>query len=151
MKMTRLLGVHQYVDGEARKESSAKRLNKLNGRKSSADPHIPPSSIQLSQQETPILYLPPLLSPLPPGYRNGEPEQTSYIQTHLPDIDPVSLSLHKALHSFKPVDDAYAAKSYVDAFNWEEIGSRMDQQEEREWYVVAFRSRRKAGSNGLRE
>jgi hypothetical protein len=108
------------------------------------DPHVAPSSSELDHQYSPILYLPPLLSSLP----------NSKTSTHLPDIDPVSLSLHKALHHFKPVDEHYAARGYEEAFNWDEIGQMMvnaDSEEEREWYIVAFRSRRKEGSDSGRE
>ena len=42
-------------------------------------------------------------------------------ETRLPDIDPVSLSLHKALHYFRPYDTKYASAQYKNAFNWEEL------------------------------
>ena len=119
------------------------------------DPHIAPSPAQLEHRETPILYLPPLLSSLPLSQRSRSDVESApvYTETHLPDIDPVSLSLHKSLHLFRPVDDQYAAKDYWDAFNWNDVGLRMrenGEDEEREWYVVAFRSRRKVGSDGGR-
>jgi hypothetical protein len=116
------------------------------------DPHVAPCITALETQ--PILYLPPLLSSLPPSHsHNPTPEDlgTPYTETHLPDIDPVSLSLHKALHKFRPVDDKYASHPYPEAFNWEEVAQGMPEDEEREWYVVAFRSRRADGSDGTRE
>jgi hypothetical protein len=67
-------------------------------------------------------------------------------ETRLPYIDPVSLSLHRALHYFRPLNDKYASRAYGEAFNWDEL--RLPEDEEREWYCVAFRSRRKEGSNG---
>ncbi|KAF9000858.1 Carboxylesterase family-domain-containing protein [Cyathus striatus] len=67
-------------------------------------------------------------------------------QTRLPDIDPASLSMHKALHLFKPITENYAGAPYQDAFNWPEL--TLPEDEERDWYCVVFRSKRKAGSNG---
>jgi hypothetical protein len=88
--------------------------------------HLPsPNSIIPSD---PILYLPPLLSPLPtsiPHHKHHGPneETLSNFETRLPDIDPASLELHQALHSFTPVDAGYAAKHYDEAFNWDELVS----------------------------
>lgn len=72
----------------------------------------------------PILYLPPLLSSLPVSYQAVEgpflhPPLTT--ETRLPEIDPASLSLHHALHRFRPIDDQYATRIYPEAFNWEQI------------------------------
>jgi hypothetical protein len=69
--------------------------------------------------------------------------------THLPSIDPVSLSLHRALHKFKPHDTKYASTPYGEAFNWAQL--RLPLEEEREWYCVAFRSRRKPNSDSARK
>lgn len=103
---------------------------------------------------TPVLYLPPLLSSLPDRYALEEPSLKSSFpplvtDTRLPDIDPASLSLHKALHHFKPSSPDYANTDYGQAFNWSEL--RLPKNEEREWYCVAFRSKRKAGSDGTCE
>lgn len=117
------------------------------------DPHLLPSFTTegLVQPTEPVLYLPPLLSSLPPQYPHIElpkdwpPLKT---ETRLPKIDPASLSLHRALHHFKPRPQ-YAALPYAKAFNWEDL--KLPEEEEREWYIVAFRSRRKDGSDGSRE
>ena len=69
--------------------------------------------------------------------------------TRLPDIDPASLSLHKALHGFSPATERYADTAYAEAFNWDEL--ELPEDEEREWYCVAFRSKRKEGSDSGRE
>jgi len=53
--------------------------------------------------------------------------------------------LHKALHYFKPFPN-YGSVPYAEAFNWDDL--ELPEDEEREWYVVAFRSRRKNGSDG---
>jgi hypothetical protein len=66
-------------------------------------------------------------------------------ETRLPDIDPTSLSLHKALHHFKPLTTDYADTPYALAFNWSELV--LPENEEREWYCVVFRSKRKTGSD----
>lgn len=102
--------------------------------------------------DKPVLYLPPFISSLPDNFSPAplpDVHPPMVTETRLPDIDPVSLSLHKALHSFKPYDSDYASKAYAEAFNWTEL--RLPEDEEREWYCVAFRSRRKAGSDGTRE
>jgi hypothetical protein len=116
------------------------------------DPHIAPSISNLDSET--ILYLPPLLSSLPPTQSNEflpRSDHTPYTETHLPDIDPVSLSLHKALHHFCALDDKYASRPYQEAFNWDEVAQWMEEDEEREWYIVAFRSQRRDGSDGTRK
>ena len=118
------------------------------------DPHNVPefSSTTLTHLASPILYLPPLLSSLPqthPTHRLPETNPPLHTSTHLPDIDPVSLSLHKALHRFRPVDSEYSRKPYAEAFNWGDL--ELPEDEEREWYCVAFRSLRKVGSDSGRE
>jgi len=68
-------------------------------------------------------------------------------EVRLPDIHPTSLSLHKALHNFKPVTPDYANTPYEQAFNWSEL--RLPKDEEWEWFCAAFRSKRKVGSDGI--
>jgi len=99
--------------------------------------------------QTPVLYLPPLLSALPEGLASRpiiSENPPVVTQTRLPDIDPASLSLHKALHHFKPVNSDYASTPYSEAFNWTELVLPAD--DEREWYCVVFRSKRRVGSDG---
>jgi hypothetical protein len=77
----------------------------------------------------PVLYLPPLLSPLPTSIRHGGQGQriktTSHADlefaTRLPDIDPASLALHQTLHNFRPLDETYSITDYDQAFNWADI------------------------------
>jgi len=119
------------------------------------DPHHLPSFDEgiLTTSTTPILYLPPLLSSLPHGLqhsftpsvldRSRRPLNT---ETRLPEIDPASLALHKALHGFQPVTAEYAEIPYDLAFNWDSM--RLPESDEREWYCVVFRSKRKEGSDG---
>ncbi|KAG2015510.1 hypothetical protein CC2G_008778 [Coprinopsis cinerea AmutBmut pab1-1] len=113
------------------------------------DPHILPS-FELAEHKVPVLYLPPLLSSLPervPALNiETEDDGPMVTATRLPDIDPASLSLHKALHHFRPVTTEYAEVPYDQAFNWSHL--ELPEDEEREWYCVAFRSQRKAGSDG---
>ena len=114
------------------------------------DPHALPSfDDELSA--TPKLYLPPLLSSLPERYilfpqvdLDSPPIVT---ETRLPDIDPASLSLHKALHHFRPVTPDYASVPYSDAFSWSDLVLPLD--EEREWYCVVFRSKRMLGRDDI--
>ncbi|RPD78049.1 hypothetical protein L226DRAFT_550950 [Lentinus tigrinus ALCF2SS1-7] len=124
--------------------------------KEARDPHVLPTFTSRSQ--SPILYLPPLLSSLPtgvvhPGYPTSSPAFSSpsaprplSTETRLPSIDPASLSLHRALHNFRPVTEEYATVPYSEAFNWGEL--ELPEDDEREWYCVAFRSKRKEGSDG---
>ncbi|KAF8507467.1 hypothetical protein BU17DRAFT_57437 [Hysterangium stoloniferum] len=130
-------------------DHSLELLSRAAHQSSIDDPH------QLPNFETPgsspILYLPPLLSSLPASY--PVPQLVKPLrqfplatETRLPDIDPASLFLHRALHHFRPVDDKYAARPYDEAFNWDEL--ELPEDEEREWYCVAFRSLRKDGSDG---
>ncbi|KAG6862261.1 hypothetical protein C0995_002192 [Termitomyces sp. Mi166 len=115
------------------------------------NPHDLPTfdSGYLTHPQVSVLYLPPLLSSLPEQYPS-EPIPTDHppvvTATRLPNIDPASLSLHKALHHFKPVDADYAGKHYGEAFNWSQLV--LPEDEEREWYCVIFRSKRKSGSDG---
>ncbi len=119
------------------------------------DPHLLPvfTSSDLISPSAPILYLPPLLSSLPESlaYKllSVDPSHQPLVtDTRLPDIDPASLSLHKALHKFMPSTAGYAETPYEEAFNWSELC--LPEDEEREWYCVVFRSKRKTGSNSER-
>ena len=122
----------------------------------SRDPHNIPSFSSQSKFDAPVLYLPPLLSSLPDGFSVEEApsnSESSFLpvmtKTRLPDIDPTSLSLHRALHFFKPLNPDYANTAYDQAFNWSQL--RLPESEEREWYCVAFRSKRKAGIDEICE
>lgn len=103
----------------------------------------------LTNPSEPILYLPPFLSSLPhthvnftlPTSTGRAPKAT---EAHLPDIDGPSLALHKALHNFTPITEKYASTSYAEAFNWGDLD--LPEEDEHEWYCVAFRSIRKPGS-----
>ncbi|KAH8119495.1 hypothetical protein DFH11DRAFT_449690 [Phellopilus nigrolimitatus] len=151
-------------------------LEKLRADESSAHPDRPPPYVHRDPHEQPtftpeslahpvhpVLYLPPLISALPSSSTAVDPAHPAALQqdqypgrasppavlttaTRLPEIDPVSLSLHRALHYFQPLSEKYAATPYGEAFNWGEL--RLPEDEEREWYCVAFRSRRKEGSDG---
>ena len=119
------------------------------------DPHVPPfigkeAPVHFDQ---PILYLPPLISSLPCSFPNHTHTSTDRVpkitEARLPDIDAASLSLHRALHNFAPLTENYAATSYAEAFNWDELDLPVD--DEHDWYCVAFRSIRKPGSESGRE
>lgn len=108
------------------------------------DPHELPEFHDGPSSE--LLYLPPLLSSLPANAQHPDDAPGLHTDTRLPDIDPVSLSLHRALHAFRPLSPKYASTPYKDAFNWADLVLRAD--EERDWYCVVFRSKRKPGSDG---
>lgn len=142
--------LYQHPSGQDPSLNAAQLVHEAEER----DPHVAPTftSESLAKPSSTVLYLPPLLSSLPQGVTvppistDRSPLAT---ETHLPDIDPVSLSLHKALHFFRPVSEDYAALPYHLAFNWSEL--ELPEDEEREWYAVAFRSRRKKGSDSGRK
>ncbi|KAF9049720.1 hypothetical protein BJ165DRAFT_941442 [Panaeolus papilionaceus] len=119
--------------------------------KQTQDPHLLPDFKNAQPFSEPVLYLPPLLSSLPANVQHVPPTKLEnpplVTDTRLPDIDPASLSLHKALHHFKPLDASYADTPYAQAFNWSELS--LPESEEREWYCVVFRSKRKPASDGL--
>ena len=104
----------------------------------------------------PVLYLPPILSLLPAEYRQltaslvdsqtTGPHTPLSTESHLPSIDKASLSLHLALHRFRAVTREYAVVPYAEASNWNEI--ELPEDDEHEWYCVAFNSKRRAGSDG---
>ncbi|TFK25721.1 hypothetical protein FA15DRAFT_589948 [Coprinopsis marcescibilis] len=134
---------------ESTDQAPTEEKSKLDGQPE-RDPHALPS-FELKEHKVPVLYLPPLLSALPervPPVEVQTPADSSPLttETRLPDIDPASLSLHKSLHHFQPITSDYAEVPYEDGFNWSEL--RLPEDEEREWYCVAFKSQRKAGSNG---
>ncbi|BGP00101.1 hypothetical protein NBRC10513v2_004324 [Rhodotorula toruloides] len=113
------------------------------------------SSAQRVTAVEPLLYLPPILSLLPPSLVEDSPSPSTssvvqYTNSRLPSIDPVTLAFHRALHAFRPLTPLYAVVPYAEAFNWSEITLEDDEEgtareAEREWYVVAFRSRRRRG------
>ena len=118
------------------------------------DPHVVPTFTResLCRPSSTVIYLPPLLSSLPQNVTTPPISVTRpplATETRLPDIDPVSLSLHNALHHFGPLSDNFAALPYNLAFNWSEL--ELPEDEEREWYAVVFRSRRKKGSDSDRK
>src|SRR6266545_8169121 len=84
--------------------------------KNARDPHQLPAFNSQLEFDEPLLYLPPLLSSLPEQYTEIDVEVNSRFppvatETRLPNIDPASLSLHKALHAFRPVTLDYATVS----------------------------------------
>ena len=47
-----------------------------------------------------------------------------------------------AFAALAPVDDAYASRPIADAFEWSEVAAQLGTGE---WYLVVFRSIRRAG------
>ena len=120
-----------------------------------SDPHQLPvfDDKTLTSSTEPIFYLPPLLSSLPEGYSHPAEDvarfKTLHTDSRLPEIDPLSLALHRALHCFSPITPEYAVTPYDKAFNWGEI--RLPEEAEGEWYCVVFRSKRRPGSDSARK
>ena len=118
------------------------------------DPHDLPHFAKkaLIHSDQPILYLPPLLSSLPCSFPTHTHISTDRCpkttEARLPDIGHASFSLHRALHNFSPLTENYAATTYAEAFNWGEL--ELPEEDEHDWYCVAFRSIRKPGSDSGR-
>ncbi|GAA6005730.1 hypothetical protein JCM11491_003988 [Sporobolomyces phaffii] len=108
------------------------------------------SSSNLTPQSLEILHLPPLLSSLPSSHAPPPSETTvAYTDSSLSTITPLSSALHRALHNLRPTTPLYATSPYADSFNWGDLEldrlSREEVEQEREWYIVAFRSKRRRG------
>lgn len=122
--------------GRSRRSSHAKIIE--------AHHHLPSTAGGIPSD--PVLYLPPLLSPLPHHVDKQEPHPHSHshanaevqksiiasggeqltltdFRTRLPNIDPASLALHQVLHHFRPVNNDYARTPYEAAFNWADLVS----------------------------
>lgn len=52
-----------------------------------------------------------------------------------------------ALHNFRPTSRDYYYSNYADAFNWNEL--ILEEEIEKDWYIVAFRSVRAVGSTSV--
>ncbi|GAA5947757.1 hypothetical protein JCM3765_001070 [Sporobolomyces pararoseus] len=110
-------------------------------------------NLSTSNSSVKILHLPPLLSLLPSPHslppKSSPTNFVDYTHSALPSITPLSLSLHRALHSFRPITPLYATSPYSESFNWSELKleglSAEEVEKEREWYIVAFRSKRNKG------
>lgn len=149
---TSFQGKGPTVDASYVAKLAAEATANFDGPKSShpaRDPHELPNFSDSNPQTSPVLFLPPLLSSLPHGLSHvpaPSPDQPPLrTETHLPDIDPASLSLHRALHYFSPLNPRYATEAYAESFNWDSL--RLPEDDEREWYVVAFKSKRRPGSD----
>lgn len=84
-------------------------------------------------------------SPHPPSPTTLNTKLAQLTETRLPNIDQVSLELHRALHHFRPITEDYSSEPYHESFNWDDL--ELPENMEGEWYCVAFRSRRKANSD----
>lgn len=138
--------------------SSERRLStskpSLTAQDFSAHHHLPPPVTDAANgiPTQSVLYLPPLLSPLPPDvrHRHAAKELSDAVlanfETRLPHIDPASLALHEALHHFQPRAH-YARVPYDEAFNWDRL--LLPYETDREWYCVVFRSLRRPSSESL--
>ncbi|GAA5931583.1 hypothetical protein JCM3775_006894 [Rhodotorula graminis] len=118
-------------------------------------PALDPSSARVEPGPSPALFdSTRALSPssdYPPGSSaDATGASTVYTASHLPTLDLVSHALHHALHAFRPITRRYATSPYATSFNWADLRLEDDatgrvKREAREWYIVAFRSRRNDG------
>lgn len=138
IKVTRLSSSVHSLPPETQRRLS---LEKSQDKHKAAHHRLPSPAADGQIPPDPILYLPPLLSPLParvqppssstssglrPGSKAAEDlidKELLSFETRLPDIDPASLELHQALHGLKPVDGDYASRPYDRAFNWADLVS----------------------------
>jgi hypothetical protein len=111
---------------------------------SKRDPHGLPDFSNPDPQTSPVLFLPPRFFSLPYDLSHTQSSDQPHLTT-----DPASLWLHKALHRLSPVTPHYVTEPYAESFNWDSL--RLPADQEREWYAVVFRSKRKPGSDGGRE
>jgi hypothetical protein len=113
---------------------------------SKRDPHDLPDFSDPNPPTSPVLFLPPRLFTLSydlPHTLEASPDQPPPPTSS--DLDPASLSLHRALHHFSPITPYYATQPYAESFNWASLVLPEDQ--EREWYAVVFKSKRRPGSD----
>ncbi|GAA5916128.1 hypothetical protein JCM8208_002216 [Rhodotorula glutinis] len=118
-------------------------------------PALESSSSRVEPGPGPALFDSARATSSPSGYAPGSAADATgapvaYTASHLPTLDLVSHALHHALHAFRPVTPRYATSPYADSFNWADLRLEDDssgrvKREAREWYIVAFRSRRNDG------
>ena len=81
----------------------------------------------------------------PSGWTDESPEDLANFIKSLRPVDKILLD--KALPHFHVVTDDYVHVSIVDTFNWNETAQRLGKEAEGEWFIVAFRSVRKADAD----
>ncbi|KAI9488611.1 hypothetical protein BDB00DRAFT_772235 [Zychaea mexicana] len=81
----------------------------------------------------------------PAGWTDETPEDFANFVKSLRPVDRTLLD--KALPAFHVVTDDYVHVPIVDAFNWDETAQRLGKEAEGEWFIVAFRSVRKADAD----
>lgn len=78
----------------------------------------------------------------PAGWTGETPEEREAFVKLLRPVDKVFLE--KALPKFHVVTEDYANVPLRQAFNWDEVASYLGTELEGDWFIVAFRSVRKA-------
>ncbi|KAI9268985.1 hypothetical protein BDA99DRAFT_603178 [Phascolomyces articulosus] len=81
----------------------------------------------------------------PAGWTNESPEDLANFIESLRPVDKTLLD--KALPHFHVITDDYVHASILDAFNWDETAQWLGKETEGEWFIVAFRSVRKADAD----
>ncbi|KAI8143262.1 hypothetical protein BJV82DRAFT_515429 [Fennellomyces sp. T-0311] len=81
----------------------------------------------------------------PAGWTGETPED---LEAFIKSLRPVDKALlDKALPHFHTITDDYVHVPLQDAFNWDETAKRLGVDAEGDWFIVAFRSVRKADAD----
>ncbi|ORY93637.1 hypothetical protein BCR43DRAFT_497281 [Syncephalastrum racemosum] len=81
----------------------------------------------------------------PAGWLGETPENRAKIERDLRPVDRILLE--KALPYFHVITGDYAKAPLADVFNWDEVAGRLGPNTEGDWFIVAFRSVRRADAN----
>lgn len=84
----------------------------------------------------------------PTRWLGEEPKTREALAKSLRPVD--RLLLDKALPYFHVITDNYAQAPIDKAFNWDEVAARLGEEAEGDWFIVAFRSVRKANADNQR-
>lgn len=81
----------------------------------------------------------------PAGWLGETPENRAKVEKDLRPVDRILLE--KALPYFHVITGDYAKAPLADVFNWDEVAGRLGPETEGDWFIVAFRSVRRADAN----
>ncbi|KAI9315359.1 hypothetical protein BX666DRAFT_1861143 [Dichotomocladium elegans] len=81
----------------------------------------------------------------PAGWTGESTVDREALEKSLRPVDRQLLA--DALPHFHVITDDYVHVALRDAFNWNEVARRLDEQSEGEWFIVAFRSVRRADAD----
>ncbi|KAI7882605.1 hypothetical protein K492DRAFT_206059 [Lichtheimia hyalospora FSU 10163] len=81
----------------------------------------------------------------PSGWTDETPEDRKAFEESLRPVD--RQLLEKALPHFHVITNDYVHVAVQDAFNWNEVANLLGEESEGDWFIVAFRSVRKADAD----